>query len=42
MAKRHKGMTEFTGSELGAVSLGQNGFKIVSAATVECGVTSGY
>ena len=38
----HKGIREFTGEELSGVALGQNGFKIISGATVECGVTSGY
>lgn len=40
--KKHKGMTEFTGQELGSVSLGQNGFKMLTNVTVECGVTAGY
>ena len=38
----HKGVREFTGEELSGVALGQNGFKMISNATVECGVTSGY
>ena len=38
----HKGIREFTGEELSGVALGQNGFKMISNATVECGVTSGY
>lgn len=38
----HKGIREFTGEELSGVALGQNGFKIISGATVECGVTAGY
>jgi hypothetical protein len=38
----HKGVREFTGDELSGVALGQNGFKIISGAEVECGVTSGY
>ena len=38
----HKGIREFTGEELSGVALGQNGFKIISGAEVECGVTSGY
>jgi hypothetical protein len=38
----HRGVREFTGEELSGVALGQNGFKIISGAEVECGVTSGY
>ena len=38
----HKGVREFTGEELSGVALGQSGFKIISGAEVECGVTSGY
>ena len=38
----HKGVREFESGELSGIALGQNGFKIVSGATVECGVTSGY
>jgi hypothetical protein len=38
----HKGIREFTGEELSGVALGQNGFKIISNATVVCGTTSGY
>tara|TARA_R110002020_G_scaffold249703_1_gene463653 strand:+ start:171 stop:515 length:345 start_codon:yes stop_codon:yes gene_type:complete len=38
----HKGIREFSGEELGGVALGQNGFKMISGATVECGLTSGY
>ena len=39
---KHKGLHEFTGEELSGVSLGQNGFKIITNAEVECGITSGY
>tara|TARA_Y100001973_G_C5193926_1_gene332875 strand:- start:310 stop:654 length:345 start_codon:yes stop_codon:yes gene_type:complete len=39
---QHKGVREFTGEELSGIALGQNGFKIISNAEVECGVTSGY
>ena len=35
----HKGVREFESGELSGIALGQNGFKIVSGATVECGVT---
>ena len=38
----HKGIREFTGEELSGIALGQNGFKIISGVTVECGLTSGY
>ena len=38
----HKGVREFTGEELSGIALGQNGFKIISGAEVECGETSGY
>ena len=41
MAK-HRGIREFTGEEMGNLSSGQAGFKIISNAEVECGVTSGY
>ena len=41
MAK-HRGVREFTGEEMGNLSSGQAGFKIISNAEVECGVTSGY
>ena len=38
----HRGIREFSGEELSGIALGQNGFKIISGATVECGTTSGY
>ena len=38
----HKGVREFTGEELSGIALGQNGFRIISGAEVECGVTAGY
>ena len=38
----HKGIREFSGEELSGVALGQNGFKIITNTTVECGVTAGY
>ena len=34
----HKGVREFTGEELSGIALGQNGFRIISGAEVECGV----
>ena len=40
--KRHKGAREFTGEEMGNLATGQGGFKIITNATVECVVTSGY
>ena len=43
MASRvSKGIHNYTVIEAQNLQLGQNGFKIVSGATVECGVTSGY
>ena len=39
---RHRGIREFTGEEMGNLATGQTGFKIITDATVECGVTSGY
>jgi len=41
MAK-HRGLREFTGDEIGNLTLGQAGFKMLSNVVVECGVTSGY
>jgi len=41
-SRQHKGVREWDGVELSGVALGQNGFKIISGAEVECGVTSGY
>ena len=41
MAK-HRGLREFTGDEIGNLTLGQAGFKMLSNVEVECGVTSGY
>ena len=38
----HKGVREFRGEELSGIALGQNGFKVISGAEVECGVTAGY
>ena len=47
----HKGIREFQSEELSAIALGQNGFKIITNATVICGgdfllsgetATSGY
>ena len=44
----HQGIREFTSEELSGVALGQNGFKVISNATVICDnvvgetVTSGY
>tara|TARA_R110002020_G_scaffold330472_1_gene546089 strand:+ start:1405 stop:1743 length:339 start_codon:yes stop_codon:yes gene_type:complete len=38
----HQGIREFTSEELSGVALGQNGFKVVTNATVECLVTAGY
>ena len=38
----HKGVREFGSEELSGISLGQNGFKIITGAEVECGVTAGY
>ena len=44
MALRHKGMREFSGEELSSVSLGQNGFMVITNQTITCGDggTSGY
>ena len=41
-SRQHRGVREFSGEELSGVALGQNGFKIVVGAEVECGVTAGY
>ena len=41
MAK-HRGLREFTGDELGNLTLGQAGFKLITNAEVICGSTSGY
>ena len=39
----HKGLREFAGEEIGALALGQNGFKmLLPNSEVECGVTVGY
>ena len=37
MAKKHKGVREWEPGEISSVALGQNGFKIISNATVVCG-----
>ena len=40
----HKGIREFSGEELSGIALGQNGFKLITNATVTCGSggTAGY
>ena len=39
----HKGLREFAGEEIGALALGQNGFKLLLPnSEVECGVSVGY
>ena len=38
----HKGVREFTSEELSGIALGQCGFKVITNATVEIGVTAGY
>ena len=38
----HKGVREFTSEELSGIALGQCGFKVITNATVESGVTAGY
>ena len=39
---KHRGIREFTGEEMGNLVSGQAGFKLITGATVECGVTAGY
>ena len=42
MTEAHRGLREFTGDEIGNLTLGQSGFKMITGAEVECGDTSGY